>query len=68
MPKIRLLLAAITVLVVVVAALLVPVPYKGRSASTLGDLVHAPLFGSLGLATLWAWKQLSPIQRFDSEL
>ena len=66
--KTRLLIAGVAVLALVFGALLVPIPFRGRSASALGDLVHAPLFGSLGLAVLWGWQQLRPLQRRQSKL
>lgn len=63
----RLASAAFLVFAVVVAALLVPIPFMGRASSALGDLVHAPLFGSLALASLWAWQRLVPIHYSSSD-
>lgn len=57
----RFALAAVAVIAVVVTALLVPIPLMGRASSAIGDLVHAPLFGSLAFATLWAWQRLDPL-------
>ncbi len=46
----------------VCGALLVPVPFTGRAATAIGDLVHAPLFGTLALATLIVWDRIHPIR------
>ena len=46
--------------VVVVALLLVPIPFKGRVTSAIGDLVHAPLFGGLTLAILGLMHRFLP--------
>ncbi|MCC9602627.1 hypothetical protein LOC67_18920 [Stieleria sp. JC731] len=48
-------------LVLVILALLVPIPFHGRAASAIGDLVHAPLFGTLTLAWLYSWQRLRPL-------
>ncbi|MDM4017147.1 hypothetical protein [Roseiconus lacunae] len=48
------------VILLVVLALLIPIPFTGRSASALGDLVHAPLFGSLALVWIAVWQRLWP--------
>lgn len=68
LPRKRIFLSGVVLFALVVTALLVPVPFKGRSASALGDLVHAPLFGSLALATLWAWQRWRPLEQSDSKL
>ena len=38
--------------------LLMPVPLSGRAASAAGNLVHAPLFATLAVVTLWIWRRL----------
>lgn len=56
----------LVVLATVFSALLLPVPFAGRAATALGDLVHAPLFGSLAIAWLLVWQRLDPLNRvFD---
>ncbi|OYP34755.1 hypothetical protein [Rhodopirellula sp. MGV] len=45
------------ILAAVILALLVPIPLHGRTASALGDLVHAPLFGSLAFAWITFWQR-----------
>lgn len=57
----RIAVGVALVVVAVMGALLVPVPFSGRSATALGDLVHAPLFGSLAVAWLWIWERLRPV-------
>ncbi|MCO8121042.1 hypothetical protein NHH03_04775 [Stieleria sp. TO1_6] len=57
-PVARVAWSAVLVLVVVFIALLTPIPFMGRVTTAIGDLVHAPLFGSLALASLWAWSAL----------
>lgn len=47
--------------VVAVIGLLVPLPLSGRSASAVGNLFHAPLFGGLTVLVLWAWNTLRPV-------
>ena len=37
---------------IVIVLLLVPIPFKGRWAIALGDMVHTPLFGGVTLAIL----------------
>jgi hypothetical protein len=44
-----------------VLGLLIPMPIAGRSASAIGNLFHAPMFGFMVVIGLWAWNQLRPI-------
>ena len=57
--RLRLLLLIALVIALVVTALLVPIPFHGRLATALGDLVHAPLFGTLAFAALAVWQSRS---------
>ncbi|MCA9138331.1 MAG: hypothetical protein KDB00_16285 [Planctomycetales bacterium] len=62
----RVVVGLLVVLVTVFGALLLPVPFEGRMATGLGDLVHAPLFGSLALAWLFVWQRLAPLDNTSS--
>lgn len=53
---------AAAVIGVVILSLLFPVPFHGRAATAVGDLVHAPLFASLTLGCLWVLQRLKPLQ------
>src|SRR6056297_892652 len=55
-------LLAAAILGLVVMGLLFPMPFHGRTATAVGDLVHAPLFGSLALGWLWGWQCLRPLE------
>ena len=44
---------AIAVVASAITALLVPLPFPGRLADIIGDMVHAPLFGGLALGVLF---------------
>ena len=46
----------------VVFALLVPIPFKGRVVVALGDLCHAPLFAAVTLGVLSVLQLLRPIE------
>ncbi|TWU55186.1 VanZ family protein [Rubripirellula reticaptiva] len=39
--------------VIVVAALLMPIPLEGRTPSAIGNMVHAPLFAALTIAAIF---------------
>ncbi|NND99930.1 MAG: hypothetical protein HKN47_21635 [Pirellulaceae bacterium] len=52
-----LLLVGGLLVIAAVVLLLMPVPYQGRIAVAIGDLVHAPLFGSLALSILILWQR-----------
>jgi hypothetical protein len=54
-------MALVLIVSAVVAALAIPLPIFGRTYGAIGDLVHAPLFGSLALAALWLWQHLAPL-------
>lgn len=62
LPKKRIAIGIALTIAFVLVALLCPIPFKGRAASALGDLVHAPLFGSLALAWLWIWQRIFPLE------
>ncbi|MEO1617822.1 MAG: hypothetical protein AAFV88_18360, partial [Planctomycetota bacterium] len=64
-PVRRVVPVAILVIAGVIFALLVPMPVHGRVATAIGDLAHAPLFGSLALAWLWTWGRLRPLDRHN---
>lgn len=49
------------VLVAVLIALLIPVPFLGRIWTAIGDLVHAPMFATLALVWLWIWQRHWPL-------
>lgn len=57
----RALVIAGTALVFVIAGLLIPIPFGGRAAVALGDLMHAPLFGGMTLGVLLLWNFVWPI-------
>ncbi|MEM0925549.1 MAG: hypothetical protein AAGJ83_05890 [Planctomycetota bacterium] len=57
----RLICVTAVVIAGVVTALLIPMPFHGRATNAIGDLAHAPLFGSLALAWLWTWGRLRPV-------
>lgn len=52
----------------VVFLLLMPIPYKGRVAVAMGDLVHTPLFASITLIVLSVLHRLRPIAVFGGTL
>lgn len=54
-------------LMVVVIALVVPIPFEMRAAAAAGDLVHAPLFALLAWALLRAWSRLRPVVAGSNE-
>ena len=58
----RFAVGLVAVVTAVFFALLLPVPFHGRAATALGDLVHAPLFGSLAFAWLWMWQRIHPME------
>lgn len=59
----------VSVLVIAVVGLLVPVPFTGRLAVAVGDLVHAPLFGGITLIVLWLLERFRPMSgRSDSDV
>lgn len=62
LPKKRIAIGLALTIAFVLFALLCPIPFRGRAASALGDLVHAPLFGSLALAWLWVWQRTLPLE------
>lgn len=62
LPQKRIAIGLLLTFAFVLIALLCPIPFMGRSASALGDLVHAPLFGSLALAWLWLWQRTRPLE------
>ena len=62
---VRYALVVLAALAFVLMLLLVPVPFHGRAATALGDFVHAPLFASLALGTLWIWQRLRPQESVD---
>ena len=51
----------------VVLGLLIPIPFHGREAAAIGDLAHAPLFGSVTLAVLFLWHRVSPLHSFGRQ-
>ncbi|MEM6471493.1 MAG: hypothetical protein AAF802_18165 [Planctomycetota bacterium] len=61
LPIKRLIIGVFVVISGVVTALIAPMPYHGRAATAVGDLAHAPLFGSLALAWLWTWGRIKPV-------
>lgn len=62
-----LLLAAAGVVGFVLFAMFVPIPFKGRVAVAVGDLVHAPLFGTATFCFLLILQRLKPL-KFSSQL
>jgi hypothetical protein len=58
--NVRLILSAVTILILVVMGLLMRVPFTGRTAHALGDLVHAPLFGGMTLGALCLLERFRP--------
>lgn len=42
--------------------LLMPIPFQGRASRALGDLVHAPLFGSMAIAAMMVMERLRPLR------
>jgi hypothetical protein len=46
---------------IAVIGLLMPIPIAGRAAAAVGNLFHAPMFGSLVVIGLWAWNQFKSI-------
>ncbi len=63
-----LVLLATAGLCLTVAGLLMPIPYKGRAADAIGDLVHAPLFGGFTLGLLGLLESIRPLRRRCSPL
>lgn len=57
----RVLLITAALIALVVFALLVPIPLRGRLASASGDLVHAPLFATLTFGAFWLVQYFRPI-------
>ncbi|MCM2372214.1 VanZ family protein [Aporhodopirellula aestuarii] len=60
-------LMAFVGLSVAIFMLLVPLPFEGRAGAVLGDVAHAPLFGSITIATLFLWHRLRPLDSFGRE-
>ena len=61
----KLSVITVALLAIVITGLLIPIPFQGRVAASLGDLVHAPLFGSIALGVLWLAQYLSPLVIFS---
>lgn len=59
-------LVAIGLLVAAVVSLLIPLPFTGRIAVSIGNLAHAPLFGSLTLVALSLLQQVRPLKNLPS--
>ena len=57
-----LLLFAPVCFALVIASLLIPVPFVGRVAVAIGDLVHAPLFALLTWGLLTVIERIRPLQ------
>jgi VanZ family protein len=64
----KLVLLAFGGLLLAVAALLTPIPFRGRAAVATGDLVHAPLFGSLTLGILLVCHRIWPVRRVSAAM
>ncbi len=58
----RVILITFVLLALAGVALFGPVPLKGRLSSATGDLVHAPLFGSVTIGVLWLLQYFRPLQ------
>ena len=50
----------------IAVALLVPIPVGGRVAPAIGDMVHAPLFGFVTLASFLFLQRVRPLTATDS--
>jgi hypothetical protein len=55
------MILSVALAILVIAGLLVPLPFHGQAASSLGDLVHAPLFAGVTLGVLFLLQYLRPI-------
>ncbi|TWU02827.1 VanZ family protein [Stieleria varia] len=61
----RLIFLACLSLACVVGALVVPIPFHGRVAVAVGDLVHGPLFFCVTLGVLYFLQRVRPIDHSD---
>ena len=57
---------ALTALVVI--GLLIPVPYHGRAAVAMMDLVHTPMFAAITVCILAVWHRVRPIHAINRNL
>ena len=61
----RLIALAGLCVLLVIGALMVPVPFHGRLAVATGDLVHGPLFAAISLGTMVLLQKLRPLGPTD---
>jgi len=53
--------------VLAAAALLTPIPLRGRVTEAVSDLAHAPLFGGFTVSILLLWHRIRPLQTFGRD-